>query len=299
MQPQASSDRVRLRITVSPSHPHSSQSSQPNIPEKLLRLMRKYKYNWRIDQLSRPKLRTRKFVGQPDILPLKRRDIAINEKTKFFADHMSRPKLKDLYENKRLHGHRKHLAAKIEKNIDKSWNSMYNFYKRKERDRRARQSKRTIEKPKVEVNWKRLDDLARPKLVVQPQPLKRKTSKRFSNYDRLDDLAAPKRYLIVSPKSFEVSPAALVYEPTENILRLAKVPSRLLHLPEPLIPGSVKRSALQYKITPRIEEIAVPKRRSEKIKVDEDFDPWAIPKNALTYHPTPRILELARPIERD
>lgn len=52
-------------------------------------------------------------------------------------------------------------------------------------------------------------------------------------------------------------------------------------------------------VTPRLETLAIPKQIKEKVKEDEDFDPWAIPISALKYKATPRILELAKPIERE
>lgn len=46
---------------------------------------------------------------------------------------------------------------------------------------------------------------------------------------------------------FKVSPAALTYEPTDNIMKLATVPERKKNLPKPLEPGTVPKSALRYK----------------------------------------------------
>ncbi|KAJ8968869.1 hypothetical protein NQ317_008125 [Molorchus minor] len=112
-------------------------------------------------------------------------------------------------------------------------------------------------------------------------------------------MAAPVSRPEPPPKREGVSPAAMKCVPSEMTLRLAQLPERWAHLPKPLIPGEVRRGALKYKITPKIEALAVPRPRSEKAKTEDDAGPWTISKSALKYKATPRILELAKPIERD
>nr|CAI5852823.1 unnamed protein product [Callosobruchus analis] len=177
-------------------------------------IMRKYKFSWRINQLSKPMRKVKKFVPKPVTLikAEKPKVLKISQESAYYADQMSRPPLRVTVCNKKLFGKQngRKYRKTINKNIKKAWDSIYNYYKKKERDRRLR----------------------------------------FKN------------------------------------------------LPKPIDPGKVKRSALRYKVTPRIEAMALPKQRREKVE-DDDFDPFQISKNALKYKPTPRILELAKPKEYD
>nr|CAH7752537.1 unnamed protein product [Callosobruchus chinensis] len=177
-------------------------------------IMRKYKFSWRINQLSKPLRKVRKFVPKPEtVLKAEKTKVPkISQESAYYADQMSRPPLRLAVFNKKQFGKQngKKYRRIINKNIQKAWDSIYNYYKKKERDRRLR----------------------------------------FKN------------------------------------------------LPKPIDPGKVRRSALRYKATPRIETIAQPKQRREKVE-DDDFDPFQISKNALKYKPTPRILELAKPKEYD
>ncbi|XP_076250500.1 uncharacterized protein LOC143190214 [Rhynchophorus ferrugineus] len=302
-QAKGDMERVHIDITVNPTSPSPPVPLVgPQIPAKLLAIMKKYKYNWRLDQLSKPVHVTKKYMPRPaTALPRPRQFPKLNDEIKFYSDQLSRPPLRHLYVNRRsFEKTSKTYKRKINKNIRKAWGSIYNFYKKKERDRRQRQLRQQAKgkEKKASPDFKRTTDLAKPKPTFGPEPIKKKASKIFSNFDRLGELAAPKPYVIEKPKSLDVNPAALTYQPTEKIIQLAQLPARLLNLPKPLEPGQVKRSALRYNVTPRIEEMAQPKKRSEKSKEDEDYDPWAISKNALKYKATPRILEMAKPIER-
>ncbi|XP_030754761.1 uncharacterized protein LOC115881428 [Sitophilus oryzae] len=297
---------VHVDISVSPVPPPvSAAPSGPKIPPKLLAIMKKYKYNWRLDQLAKPKMPIRKYVPREiglikaGKIPLKR----LSDEIQYYSDQISRPPLRSLYCNKHYFENiSKNYKKKITKNINKAWDSIYNYYKKKERDRKLRllRKQATGKEKKRELDMKRHDELAKPKALFKPEPIKpKKPPQIFSNYGRLDTLATPRPCIMQTPKSLEVNPAALTYEATETVIRLAKLPPRLLNLPKPLEPGKVKKSALRYNATPRIIEIAMPKQRSDKSKEDEDFDPFAISKKALTYKPTPRIIEMAKPKERD
>ncbi|XP_050304997.1 uncharacterized protein LOC126742390 isoform X1 [Anthonomus grandis grandis] len=301
--PPPKMDRVHIDITTYPTAPPPPPPVEQPIPPKLLAIMAKYPQNWRLEQLSKPRRLVKKYVPLPTdyVKPMKKRP-SLNDEIKFYSDQNSRPRVRDLYINRALYSKfTKGLRKKFNKNITKAWGSIYNYYKNKERLRKLRELRR---KQKDKKGKKRVLDpakyeaLAKPKPVFYPEP-KKKTSKIFDNYGHLDELAAPKPSYSEPPKSLEINPHALTYVPTENVLKLAKIPARFLNVQPPLEPGKVTRAALRYKITPKIEALAQPKQRSEKSKEDEDLDPWAISKNALKYKATPRILELAKPTERE
>ncbi|KAL1491381.1 hypothetical protein ABEB36_011987 [Hypothenemus hampei] len=303
MDNSPSQECVHMDITVFPTKPLPPPIVESPIPPKLLAIMKKYKYNWRLEQLSKPKKQSRKFVpkefkGIEQVKPPPR----LCDEIKYYADQMARPKLKNLYLNRRLFGHlTKGIKKKFNKNINKAWDSIYNYYKKREKERKERLKRREkMHKGKkpwtLDKNY--YDKLSKPKPCLKPEP-KKKTSKIFANFERLDELAAPKPSHELPLKSLEVNPHALTYEPTEAVLKLAQLPPRYMNQLPPLEPGFVRKSALRYNASPRIIEIAQPKKKNEKSKVDEYFDPWAISKNALKYKATPRIIELAKPVERD
>ncbi|KAJ8944278.1 hypothetical protein NQ318_009655 [Aromia moschata] len=192
---------------------------------------------------------------------------------------------------------------RMRKRINKTWASIYNYYKLKERQKKRRQERLSKsdgkkKKPPPKV-FKRTESLAMPKKEFLPETKGQKKKKIFSDYKHLEVMAAPVSRPEPKPKRVGVNPAALTCTPSEITMRLAQVPERWLRVPKPLMPGKVKRGALKYKITPKIEALAVPKPRSEKAKTEDDAGPWTISKSALKYKATPRIIELAKPIERD
>ncbi|XP_074026975.1 uncharacterized protein isoform X2 [Leptinotarsa decemlineata] len=299
---QTSTECVRVDINVFPTAPPPPPPVVGPIPEKLLKIMRKYKYNWRLDQLSKPKHLEKKFIAEV-VEPLKIVKVKLpklDPEKEYYADQQSIPLIRWLVINKKLYGKQngKKYRKTINRYINKGWGSIYNFYKKRERDRRLRQRKREAKKEKRMPDFERFTKLAIPKRLFKPQSPTKSPAKIFSNFDRLDVLATPKPFVEEPVKRLGVNPAALTYEPTETVIRLAQIPARLKNLPKPLEPGKVQKSALRYKVTPRIETLAVPKQRNEKAKVDEDYDPWTIPPNVLKYKATPRILELAKPTER-
>nr|CAI5852821.1 unnamed protein product [Callosobruchus analis] len=224
------------------------------IPLKLLMIMRKYKFSWRINQLSKPMRKVKKFVPKPVTLikAEKPKVLKISQESAYYADQMSRPPLRVTVCNKKLFGKQngRKYRKTINKNIKKAWDSIYNYYKKKERDRRLRLLKRNSvkEKPTKKPDLARFDVLATPKPVHKPPPIKNPHKGVFSNYGRLDTIATPKTYHDTSGRELgKVESSALRYEPTENMYKLAKVPERFKNLPKPIDPGKVKRSALRYK----------------------------------------------------
>lgn len=275
------------------------------IPDKLLLILKKYPFNWRLSQLAKPKWRETKFI--PKIVkPLrsKKKELPkLPASTKFYSDQISRPLVRTLVVNKGLfgpHNGRKYVRL-MNKYIAKAWASIYNFYTKKERDKKKRQLLREAKLTKKDtksVDSERIGKLAKPKPIFTPPPIK-KSVMVLTDFDYIDTLATPRTREEPKLRDQTVSPAALTYEPTETIIRLAAVPERFRNIPPPTQPGVVSKAALRFKITPRLEEMAIPKQRKEKAKEDEEFDPWAISKNALKYKATPRILELAKPLERE
>ncbi|CAH1974685.1 unnamed protein product [Acanthoscelides obtectus] len=297
-------DFIQIGVDVFPTTA-PPKPQKMHIPLKLLMIMRKYKFPWRINQLAKPMRKVRKFVPMPVTLLKAERPKGpkISAESAYYADQMSRPPLRLTVCNKRLYGRQNGRKYRkfINRNIRRAWDSIYNYYKKKERDRRLRQLKRDSlkAKPKKQPDLARYDELATPKPVFKPPPVKNPHKGKFTNFQRLDVIATPKTYYDTSGRELgKVEASALRYEPTEIVYRLAKIPDRFKNIPKPIDPGKVKRSALRYKATPRTETLAQPKQRREKVEED-DFDPFQISKNALKYKPTPRILELAKPKEYD
>ncbi|XP_018568415.1 uncharacterized protein LOC108908766 [Anoplophora glabripennis] len=273
------------------------------VPDKILAILKKYKHNWRLDQLSKPNRVTPKYVSDEEGKPIQYKrpeEVKLDPEMAFYSDQLATPALKNLIHNKKMYFNLKMMRKRFRTNLNKAWNSIYNYYRKRERDKKLKQMKKDKElekgkgKPKV---FEQMETLAKPKKVFVPPPPKERP-KQFHNFAHLDVLASPKVYIIQPPKREGVNPHALTYEPTEVVFRLAKLPKRFENLPKMLQPGVVKRAALRYKITPRTEALSVPRTTREKAKDDDDFDPWAIPKNALKYKATPRILDLAKPRER-
>ncbi|XP_057668000.1 uncharacterized protein LOC130900982 [Diorhabda carinulata] len=311
IQYEEPTEYVNIDIHAFPLPPPPPPPPKPGVPPHLLKILEKYPYNWRLDQLSKqvPRKQRSKFTGPPK--PSRPKVPILIPEIQFFADHLSRPPLRTVILNKKQFGPKitKKRRKYFNNIIKKTWNSIYNYYKKKARDKRNRAlaGKKSLGTKKSEktMDTKRLESLAQPKkLFLPPKKESKKKKKTWKECpdcaDHLDTLAAPKARKEVPTRELGyVNPAALTYTPTETILKLSRQFDRYNKILPPLELGKVNKSALRYKITPRIEALAVPKKRSEKEVEDSEWDPWAISKNALKYKPTPRILELAKPTERD
>ncbi|KAJ8968870.1 hypothetical protein NQ317_008126 [Molorchus minor] len=135
---------VQVGISVFPTKPPPPPPPPPKIPAKLRALLKKYKYNWRLDMLSKPKPPiTSKFVAEI-VKPRydKKKEVELIDETTYFSDHMSRPLVRTLVINKNQWGRQNGLKYRkgIRKRIAKSWASIYNYYKYKERDRKAKET---------------------------------------------------------------------------------------------------------------------------------------------------------------
>lgn len=96
--PPPSTECVHVDITVVPTAPPPKPPTGPSIPPKLLAVMMKYKHNWRLDQLalSIPRKQRKKFVPRVEglIKPSVKKPLRLNEELKYYADQVSRPKLR-------------------------------------------------------------------------------------------------------------------------------------------------------------------------------------------------------------
>ncbi|XP_072387324.1 uncharacterized protein [Diabrotica undecimpunctata] len=311
VQYEKPTEYVAVDIHAFPLRPQSPPPPPVTVPAHLIPILKKYPYNWRLDQLSKqvPRKQTSKYVA---VFAPRRRKVflPLHPASVFYSDQLSRPPLRCIVTNKILF--QKMVAKKRAKYFDriikKSWNSVYNYYKKKERDRRRRilkSLKVDPKKTKKEIDIKRIQSLAQPKKIFLPPKIESKKKKKtwkdcVDCPANLDLLATPvSRPVQPERKLGWVNPAALTYTPTENTLKLATHFERFKSILPPLELGKVNKSALRYNITPRVEELAIPKKRSVKEVEDSEWDPWAIPKNVLRYKATPRILELAKPKERD
>ncbi|RZC42898.1 THEG domain containing protein [Asbolus verrucosus] len=233
----------------------------------------------------------------------------------FRCDHLSRPFIRMLYENRRLYKAKDPVyEKKITKVLDKSWDAIYNYYRKILRNRRLKRLKRKREKElakkpkgkaleKIEQERKeRLGILSTPKKVFLPEKIPRKWKALEELLRDIDRLALPKEYHIIPPREVGVvSKAALEYEITEAIMKLYTIPERMKGRQSDPCLGYVKKSALRATCSPRVEKLAQPSFSAREAKKhDEDkYDPWVISKNALKYKPSARILELAKPFERE
>lgn len=302
-----------LGITVNPSPiPTQIEKVTPKSDQKSLK--RKWPYNWRLEQLAKPAHSRSKYVPpiEERIGPFIKKCVKLDPEQSFYMNNLFKPQIRVLEDNIKQFGSIRgpEYVERMKWLLQETWHTIYNYYKlikmeREERRRSIKSGHSKISKDKWEAMKKemleRIAQLAIAKQVKKP-PKSDKPKKIFSNYEKLTAFAMAKSYegvLTPRPLPNPISPAALKYEATENMIKLSAVPARWLNVPQPLVPGVVKKSALQYKITKRLEDLALPIIRSEKTNPDEVEDPWAIPKNALTYRATARIIELAKPVERD
>ncbi|EFA10167.2 uncharacterized protein Theg [Tribolium castaneum] len=299
---------LKLDIIVHPSF------SEPKVTasEPTTKAPKQWKWPWRINMLSVPRIRVPKYappVPKPPKTP-ERLDPGIE----FRSDHLSRPPLRLLNVNLTTYKRGPKYAKNLTKLIDKSWGSIYNYYRKQLRDRRLKRLRRKLEKLKAkkpkgkslekiqamkQEHWNRM---AQPKKIPLPEKIPKKWKPLDDLLANIDVLAAPKEYHIVPPRVLGVvNPKALTYEITEAIQKLYHIPDRLKKQPEGLPLGYVKRSALRAKCNERIDKLALPSFSAREAKKhDEDkYDPWVISPNALKYKPTARILELAKPSERE
>lgn len=94
--PPPPTECVHLDITVVPTAPPPKPPTGPSIPPKLLAVMMKYKHNWRLDQLSIPRKQRKKFVPKVEglIKPSVKKPQRLKEELKYYADQVSRPRLR-------------------------------------------------------------------------------------------------------------------------------------------------------------------------------------------------------------
>lgn len=83
-------------VGIEPPKPEPVVKEKLEIPDKLLRVMKKYKYNWRLDQLSKkvPYKKTPKYVPKPDQYESPVPPEALTFECPKRLDHMARPKLR-------------------------------------------------------------------------------------------------------------------------------------------------------------------------------------------------------------
>ncbi|XP_063922237.1 uncharacterized protein LOC135136723 [Zophobas morio] len=296
---------------------HPTSFSEPNLQkEEKKRGKLKFRFPWRINMLARPKPPPNKKY-QPPPRRVYKEFGPLDPITEFFSDQIYRPPLRVLHTNKTMFKDVKgpEYVKRMNRLIDRTWDSIYNFYTKKLRDRRVKRLERKkakiqAKKPKgkdlekvqnIRSEW--LVKIATAKKPPKPPEIPRKKKALEDLAPFIDNLALPKEYHILKPKELGiVSSKALLYEITPIVQKLALLPDRLKIRPEDLIDHwAIKRSALTAKCTPRIEKLAQPSFSAREARKHEEdkFDPWAISPNALKYKASARILELAKPLERE
>lgn len=246
---------LKLDIIVHPTY------SEPHIPqpETKKKLGKKWKWPWRINMLSLPKLPVSKYVTPPpEVFKIYG---PVEPGIEFRSDHLARPPLRVLNTNLHMYsGHGHKYVKNVTKSLHKTWGSIYNFYRKQLRDKRLKRLRRKMErlkakKPKgkslekiVAFKKQHLTKLAQPKKLFPPPKIVRKWKSLDDLAATIDVLAAPKEHHIVPPRPIGVvNPKALTYEITDTIMKLYHIPDRLKKQPEPPPLGTVKKSALRAK----------------------------------------------------
>lgn len=85
---------IEIDHSVKPPTPPPAEKEEPEIPEKLLKVMKKYKYNWRLDMLSKPVRRYPKYQKKPDEYESTVAPDVLTAKCSKRCDHLSRPGLR-------------------------------------------------------------------------------------------------------------------------------------------------------------------------------------------------------------
>lgn len=81
---------VNVGVDIFPVAP-PPMKVKPIIPDKLLLILKKYKYNWRLAQLAKPKWRRRKYLPKGiEVMPTKKPP-KLTRNIRFYADQISRP----------------------------------------------------------------------------------------------------------------------------------------------------------------------------------------------------------------
>lgn len=92
--PPPQTECVHVDITVLPSGPPPVEHVEPTIPRKLLAILNKYKYNWRLEQLAKPRVQRHKYQPKPEgPIPPPKLPPKLSDEMKFYADQMAKPKL--------------------------------------------------------------------------------------------------------------------------------------------------------------------------------------------------------------
>ncbi|CAG9863906.1 unnamed protein product [Phyllotreta striolata] len=301
-------DYVKMELHTFPLHYPPPPDVNYGIPEKWLKIMAKYKFSWRIIELAKAFARKsrKKYGWKPPPPPEPKRPRRKKEDPEivFYSDQMSRAPIRTMEINKKMYAKVLDLKhrQKLRRNIRSAWESIYNYYNKKERDkylRMLRMQKRVKKPPFV---FDRTDNLAKPKELIVPPKVKPKT-KPLTFKDCRD--CRIRNEFRSMPKERKTPPvnklgivkrAALKYIISDRTMALTKQFKRFKEILPPLPLGKVQRSALLYNISVRTEALAVPRKRMEGVGLDdEDWNPFAVSKWALRYRPTKRIMELSKP----
>lgn len=89
-------DCINVGIEIFPFNP-PPPPPKTAIPDKLLAILKKYKYNWRLKELSKPIRITHKYVSEKEAKPLrydKPKEIKLEDHTMFYSDQLATPALK-------------------------------------------------------------------------------------------------------------------------------------------------------------------------------------------------------------
>lgn len=126
----------QLEIEVQPSNSEPVIEVKPK-PKKI-----KWRWPKRILMLAVPKSPRKKYIAPPIAPRPKKTFDPLDPETAFRSDHLARPAVRKLAINKNLYKFKGDKYTKrMDKFIDKTWDSIYNYYKKRLRDRRLKRLK--------------------------------------------------------------------------------------------------------------------------------------------------------------
>lgn len=238
------------------------------------RRQKKTKQNWRLNMLSVPKKITPKFVEPEWKLVTGVEGDALNAECTDRTEQLALSGMRYLKVNKALYtiARGPEYGKRMDDYIEKSWNSIYNYYRKSMHDLK----KRKAEKQKITRPWN-----IRGNVHATEKKGKKGKGKDKGKVNKKDS------------KHSEKSKESLMKEHEQWCAERSK--PKVLTKPPPIDRGPIcDLDAIKQ----RQDEIATPKRLYRTPSQDSNFkDPTKVNPAALTYEATERIGVLAQPTQ--
>ncbi|KAL0100666.1 hypothetical protein PUN28_019217 [Cardiocondyla obscurior] len=310
--------RVKYALAHLSRKEHIAQLARPNwrklrradskvtaCPFTVPRAVLRSRASRRIRVMAQPKFVTKKYdpAAVPPPYPRIHPRTLAAKSSRRIVD-LALPERRRLLETMKLAA-TKNMKATVSDLLVKVRKSRYQRYRvfcnarqeREARKKRKRMAKlhRALTKPE---DWQRhmrvLERLAAPKVVARPKRRKPRKKWRPINVERMYFLALPKiQQEPTSRNLFEVQPHALTYRITKRIEKLAipnKQPKILLK-----IPGAVSPAAMKATASERIIALAKPAQRPPGRETDLRENAFTVSPVALKARCSRRLKKLAKP----